>query len=399
MSSRIKCLIICLLLCFLTSSMVQARWLIINTLPAEAEVRVSDQDAGTTPVRLEGDTDERATITIRSEGLNDYIFEYVFSDNRVMFIDLEQGVELDEVTYWEKKTQGNILQIADIVPPPAPDGDTDSGMVEMETVADSGTAVDGGEETVPVAEIATGPRLKDVPGLPSWPETLEGATDKGVVVLDLEILRDGTVGEILPQTELKTTNLEPYLREWIQNWMFDAATTGNESLDSRMSVRLVYNLESGSFELPDQELVRTAELPQPQIIAETGGDAEETGTAAGPGTSSAGDVIYYTADQVDKTARIFSPPSPGNIPLHVINMNLQGEATFKVYINPAGNVTHVDVLKSTGNDSLDEYVVPMIEKSFWEPAKKEGESVGFVRNVTLDFYTTACKFDFTDLYQ
>ncbi|MBN1297097.1 energy transducer TonB, partial [bacterium] len=112
-----------------------------------------------------------------------------------------------------------------------------------------------------------------------------------------------------------------------------------------------------------------------------------------------GETEYYTIQEVDAPARIFTPPSPGNIPLEIINLNLQGEAVFAVFIMPTGEVGRVDVITGTGNTKLDDYVIPMIRKSFWEPAQKDGKAVGFTRNLTLDFFTTACKFDFTDLDQ
>lgn len=102
--------------------------------------------------------------------------------------------------------------------------------------------------------------------------------------------------------------------------------------------------------------------------------------------------------KVDRPPEILQPPKLTAIPLDIQNLNLKGTVEFKLLIDAEGIVTKVVLVKSSGNDKVDQFILPFIEKSLWNPAVKAGVAIGCWRKLSISFYTLACKFDFIDLY-
>ena len=102
--------------------------------------------------------------------------------------------------------------------------------------------------------------------------------------------------------------------------------------------------------------------------------------------------------KVDRPPEILQPPKLSAIPLEIQNLNLKGSMEFKLLVDVDGTVRKVTVSKSSGNDQIDQFVIPFLQKSIWTPAVKTGTPIACWRKLSISFYTLACKFDFIDLY-
>jgi len=102
--------------------------------------------------------------------------------------------------------------------------------------------------------------------------------------------------------------------------------------------------------------------------------------------------------KVDRPPEILQPPKLSAIPLEIQNLNLKGSMEFKLLVDVDGTVRKVTISKSSGNDQIDQFVVPFLQKSIWTPAMKAGTPIACWRKLSISFYTLACKFDFIDLY-
>ncbi len=102
--------------------------------------------------------------------------------------------------------------------------------------------------------------------------------------------------------------------------------------------------------------------------------------------------------KVDRPPEILQPPKLSAIPLEIQNLNLKGSMEFKLLVDVDGTVRKVTVSKSSGNEQIDQFVIPFLQKSIWTPAMKTGNPIACWRKLSISFYTLACKFDFIDLY-
>jgi TonB family protein len=108
-------------------------------------------------------------------------------------------------------------------------------------------------------------------------------------------------------------------------------------------------------------------------------------------------MVFYSDKDVDQQATVLKQPPIGSIPVDIIQLDMQGSAMFSVFIDSEGQVVKAETVESTGDDSLDRYVIQMIKGSFWAPARKDGIPVGYTRNLTLEYNTAAVRFRFTDI--
>ncbi|MBN1879312.1 energy transducer TonB [bacterium] len=386
---------------------VHADWLTINSIPADAVVIVNDRETGYTPLRLDGQTGDTIVLTVQAELLKTVRLEHVFNGNKTIYLDLHEGVEIDEDTYWQKKTAE--VQVTEKTEEKT---ETESMEALDETFVSEGEAVTDAEQTMdvsqePIAEsdnrqdegikIAplqgrTAAVLISIPDPADLTDPLDTDDSAGELILDVTIKNNGSVSEVGFVTEPPSGALKDYLVNWLKKWAFQAATDAGNPIESSLKIKVVYDLSSGEFSFPTYDKVSHAGKPG-MAVTEVAPEPTET-----PVPDVVKDeTVYFTESQVDEKALVFSPPNMGNIPLEIINLNMKGTAKFKVFIKPDGSVARVSVVDSTGSQKLDEYIVPMILKSFWEPAKKNGNPVSYQRDLSLEYYTTACKFQFFDL--
>ncbi|HEY1235118.1 MAG TPA: TonB family protein [Candidatus Binatia bacterium] len=107
-----------------------------------------------------------------------------------------------------------------------------------------------------------------------------------------------------------------------------------------------------------------------------------TGTAGGGGgTASAGlgrgsDAPGPSAQTVLKTNRLAKPihSVPPVYPPMALKMGMEGEVTLKIIVDPEGNVSRADIVKSTGTD-FNEEATKAVKQSRFEPAQREGRNV------------------------
>jgi TonB family protein len=353
-------LIITTLVAGVFTETVQAQWLVINSIPAAAEVSVDNRMTGYTPLRLEGAEGQIIRVSISIGTLDTFSFEHVFSENRTICIDLENKTEIDEDHYWRKKTVSVAPEIAAPTETPAPQRKT-----------------------------LLGASLKNITDPPDIPSTLHN--ESGDVILDLAINTAGTVVSSTFLTESSNDELKRYLTEWVATWSFEPATLSGDPIDGNTKIKIEYALETGEFALPTYDLTviagRETAVPA-DIPVEEIPPVEPAETVENQ---------YYNDEQVDRKATVYSPPPLGDIPVDIINLELSGVAEFTVYINTEGNVEKVDIVSGTGNQSLDEYIIKMIRKSYWEPAANAGKPVGYMRNLTLEYNTKAVRFNYPDL--
>lgn len=374
---------------FVLTSTVQGRWLIVNSLPGDARVLVNDADAGNTPVKLEGKEGDTVTITVISAGLEDYSFAYDFSEDKVIFLDLVDRVELDESTYWQKKTSDNTRQVKDILPTATP-----------ESILPTQT---------PEPLITLPPELRETGEPDELPTDLFENGYKGLAVFEVNVKANGKIKNVDLMTDVPDKAVRRYLDGWVDKFKFNPATENSEPIKQTIQIKIIYDFAKGQLQLPDYNKLIAIELPvNNETLAETDTPDTEPGTdtttapTAVPVTqttqTSTDTEGYFTAKQVDRPAKVFTPPTMGNISVDIINLNLKGSATFNVFIGESGDVDKVETIQSTGNNDLDQYVMKMIKKSFWEPAKKGGNPVKFVRPLKLEFYTLTCRFDFPNIF-
>lgn len=336
---------------------VQAQWLVINSIPAAAEVSVDDRMTGTTPLRLEGSPGQIIRVSVSAGTLEPFSFDHVFSENRTVFVDLENKIEIDEARYWNTQT----VSVAPVIIVPT-------------------------ETPTPQRKTLLNASLKDITNPPDLPSTLQN--ESGDVILDLTINTAGSVVSSDFLTECSNDDLKQYLKEWVTTWSFEPATLAGDPVEGKTKIKIVYTLETGEFALPTYDLTVNAGRNIPV--------REEVPVDTPPLVESA-ESQYYTDDQVDQKARVFSQPLLGDIPVEIINLDMSGVAEFTIFINTEGDVEKVDIVTGTGNQNLDEYVIKMIGRSFWEPAKIAGKPVGYRRNLTLDYNTKAVRFNYPDL--
>ncbi|MBN1296565.1 PEGA domain-containing protein, partial [bacterium] len=262
---------------FLMVNPVDARWLIINTLPENASVLVDAVSAGLTPVRLEGNDGERMVVTVSLEPFADFVFEYVFEANRVMFIDLEQRVEVDEDTYWQRKTNANTLQIAH---EPAKEPVMEPTHEPAEEPVEEPAGAQGGVN--PDVRLVK-PVLQEVTDPDPLPADLIGKQDKGISIFAVQIRRDGSVIDMKPMTEMPDDAIRLYLQRWVKTWKFNPATANGVSVEGVAQAKILFDLEKGSFAVPVLGVekrvsmageVDTASDPEPEPLGEA--TAEET---------------------------------------------------------------------------------------------------------------------------
>jgi protein TonB len=55
-------------------------------------------------------------------------------------------------------------------------------------------------------------------------------------------------------------------------------------------------------------------------------------------------------------------------------MGMESDVTLRIEVDPAGNVTKAEILKS-GGTSFDEEALKAVRQSRFEPAQKDGQSV------------------------
>ncbi len=106
---------------------------------------------------------------------------------------------------------------------------------------------------------------------------------------------------------------------------------------------------------------------------------------------------YYTDQEVNQNAIVLTQPPIGSIPVEIIQLNMQGSAVFRIFINAEGLVDNAEPVEGTGNEVLDRYIIQMIKGSFWEPAIKNGVPVRFTRTLDLEYNTSAIRFRFIDI--
>jgi len=361
---------------------VSAEWVIVNSIPADAAISVNSKAAGHTPLRIEGKVGEIINISVSTDLYETFSINYEFTQNKSIFIDLAENQEIDEDTYWQRKT-AEVLPVEEEMPAPEeqepsaeadePLAEADEGMIRLVQLPPKSPAV-----------------LLNVPELDRLPSVFDADVSKGDIILDLRIRNNGTVKTVGFMTEIENKELSSYLEAWVEKWQFEPATDAGNPVAGDLKVKIEYDLESGVFSLPTYELVVTAEKQIASI------EIEPTPTMIEKSIPM-DEAIYYSSSEVSRVATVFSPPSLGNIPVEIINLNLKGTAEYGIFIKPEGEVARVEVIQGTASDKLDEYIIGMIEKSFWESAKKDGVSVGFTRKITVEYNTSAIKFTFTDL--
>ena len=68
-----------------------------------------------------------------------------------------------------------------------------------------------------------------------------------------------------------------------------------------------------------------------------------------------------------QTARAFYPPM-------ALRMGMESDVTLRIEVDPAGNVTKAEILKS-GGGGFDEEALKAVKQSRFEPAQKDGQNV------------------------
>lgn len=415
------------LFCLALTMKAHADWLTVNSIPAAAVVKVDGKEAGSTPLRLQGKSGESIILEVGGDTLKTIRMEHLFAGNRIVYLDLVEGIEIDEDTFWQKQT-AEIPNSAKPEPPketappePAPaetetvsTGPDESAPQEQPETTEvapeesapepsmddsiAGSAQEVQNEGLRQAPLA-GPTTAMIDQIPE-PDNLPAITDTvastGDVILDLGIRNNGIVKDVVFVTEIQDAGLKDYMTAWAMKWTFQPAKESGNPIESRMKIKLEYDLTAGEFRFPSYEMVRRVKQDAQEIVDGTAESPQQQIEIVEP-AEPVSDETYYSAAEVDEKAMVFSPPNMGNIPLEIINLNLKGNARFAIFIRPDGSVSRVTITQSTGSPKLDDYIIPMIMKSFWEPAKKSGNPVGFTRELSLEFYTTACKFQFSDL--
>ena len=78
-----------------------------------------------------------------------------------------------------------------------------------------------------------------------------------------------------------------------------------------------------------------------------------------------------------QTARAAYPPM-------ALRMGLEGDVTLRIEVDPAGNVTRAEIIKS-GGAAFDEEALKAVRQSRFEPAQKEGQNVAAEFNYVYRF--------------
>lgn len=351
---KILFLTLSLIIALISACKLHAEWLVINSIPTGAEVTVNDVVVGISPLRLEGMSDQIIRITISSDLYGAFHIDHNFSANQSIFIDLEHQQEISEKQYWEERTISVVPETTTAVSSPA--------VVLISAV------------------------LKEIAQPMEIPSALR--TESGDIIYNLSINNKGTITAIELISECSNEELKRYFEKWISTWIFDPAVLAGEPTESKTKIKISYAMETGEFVLPTYDLTLHTDV---QAVEEDDVPEEIKSHAQ------SADIHYYSGNQVDRKAVVFKPPTPGDIPVDIINLKLSGIAEFMIFIDSEGNVDKVDVITGTENKGLDAYVIEMIKKSFWEPAIIDDKPVGYERQLTLDYNTAAIRFTFPDL--
>jgi TonB family protein len=303
--------------------------------------------------------------------------------------------------------------------------------------AQSEDTVTGTPSPVPHA-----PTITHIKRLPELPDQLKNSPVEGMTIFHVFVNHRGVFQAAEPVRASDVFGLDDYLRSWIRTWTFEPSMFNGFPVSGTVDITIQFNLPNNTFDLVDppylstlpfeqlatksDPIVTSESTPVKQETAEDSSPKETHIDTPSPAPEKSPDNTPAVSDdnqslsltepapeqpnqkveipdcsdksQIDSPPEIIQPPRINSVPLQIQNLNLKGTAVFSVSIQTDGTVSHVDVITSSGENQLDEWLIPFLIKTFWEPASRDGQPVACSRQLTVRFYTMGCSFEFPDLF-
>lgn len=280
------------------------------------------------------------------------------------------------------------------------------------------------------------PRIARLAPVPSLPESLSNQKVEGLAIFTVFINHRGKFQKAVPAQSSGIPGLDEYLISWMGSWEFNAATFNDFPLASSLVLKIRYDLMNRNFGVLDlqeteSDLINVTQSdeaapPEPAatvspepVPAETEPEdiperiqtpepsdlpavqVAQTPPQSPPEALSEGSDIpdCYEESRIGAPPEIIQPPRITAIPLEIQNLNASGSAEFALMIQADGTVSDVSVTASSGIRKLDEWFMPLLSKTLWEPARKGKLEVACRRVVKIEFKTSQCLFEFPDLFR
>ncbi len=393
----------------------------IDAVPGIATVRINGMIRGETPIIVSIRVNTIMHIEVSQDDSEPVIFDYTAKKNDTILVDLEKRKWVFGTSkvkqYLENRNKPAAV-------PEEKDSDDSPVLPEVVFVDDD----TGGKNSGRLV-----PQIKNTPDPVGLDKLIPQKSAKGVTGFRVYIDHRGRFQKIGLALQSGRENLDQYFLEWIKKWSFAPARKGGFPVSSALDVGIDYDLPKkitvhSNFNLPGAPPPVSAPPEQSTRVVDISKMKSNADSEAGQPESQAVESSVPTEvptpepvptatsvpakprpqgpfpdcdnpAKVDVKPSVIQPPKLLSIPVKIINLNLKGNAVFKLLIMADGTVSDVNVSVSTGSDELDKWLIPFIKQSLWEPGKKSGKPIVCWRSMKVSFYTTACRFDFPDLFE
>ncbi|MBN1552791.1 energy transducer TonB [bacterium] len=349
----------------------------VKTIPQCSEIRINGILKGECPHSIIVRINTPMQIELFKEGIGSRILDYVVKGNDVIYYDLTTGKRLTETEYNEYLERYEATGHTEAQP--------------EETLPDSNES----EENTEASYTKPMPKIIEIPSIPDIPQELNDMTTSGSAVYTIYVDHRGRFQKAEPVKASEVDGLDDYIVSWISKWKFSPALENNFPVAAMLDIRIQYQLPDKIFKVPDisdeEHIAAIAEPKMETRVETTTEKTESKSTEAIPDCSD--------KTRVESRPKIIQPPKITFIPNEIQNLDLKGSAVYKVSIDSSGQVSDVSIVQSSGNQELDQWLIPFIKDTYWEPATMESKPIACWRNLELSFYTLACRFDFVNIFE
>ena len=115
----------------------------------------------------------------------------------------------------------------------------------------------------------------------------------------------------------------------------------------------------------------------------SGGRGGNAGAGIGRGSGTPGAPVPTAPLPTNREAKPIQTARASYPPM-ALKMGMKSDVTLKIIVDPAGNVTKAEILKS-GGTGFDEEALKAVRQSRFEPAQKEGQNLDAEFNYVYRF--------------
>ncbi len=407
-----------LILLFAWPVMADDLQLSILSIPDGADVYMDDHLAGVTPITVQVKPGSTIHLLIKKSGYLALDLDYTVKKSEKFVLDLGKGIRLEESDYITYKEQS----------PKSAGSHSSSGSTGTEGTEDdaSSRSGKGSESGIP------NPTIKEIPVPPDALFSMNSYN----VSFKMKVNNRGEIISCLPTLDRIPAAVDQIVQEWVQQWQLEPARVNGFPLSVDVQFTVTLDPASNTLEIPEWQyqfsrphsIARSTEpkpqtsstpspTPLPTIPKKTSdqqptaavhtpkqtdtptkqADSDESTASQKPSPMSA-NPDYLDVSKLQKHPEILQPPKFGAIPLDIQNLNIKREAGYRILIGVDGKVKEAEIVRSSGNDALDHWILPNLISTEWIPGTIDDKPVACWKELTLSINTRACKFDVTNLF-